>query len=57
MSNETASQEKFKHIFRGRDEWKITKNLPQIYKNISGSEKIKVFFKKRVYRLVSSCDQ
>ena len=25
MSNETASQEKqFKHIFRGRGEWKIT---------------------------------
>ena len=31
MSNETASQEKqFKHIFRGRGEWKITKNWPRI---------------------------
>ena len=47
MSNERASQEKqFKHIFGGRGEWKITKNGHE-FKNISGSEKIKVSYKKK----------
>ena len=43
MSNETASQKKqFKHIIRGRDEWK-SPNIGLEFKNISGSEKNKVF--------------